>query len=111
MENNDSLYFAVGGLFYGLMQLIVLIACIILVLKQRNTATILMLIGQILSIVFSLGRYLWNFLAAQNGVDSVLQAQKIMSMIGPLPYGLFAIGLILFAMNQVKKKRLGQENV
>ncbi|MDC6363078.1 MULTISPECIES: hypothetical protein [Flavobacteriaceae] len=111
MENNDSLYFAVGGLFYGLIQLIVLIACIILVLKQRNTATILMLTGQILSIVFSLGGYLWNFLAAKNGVDSLLQANKIMSVVGPLPYGLFAIGLILFAMNQVKKKRLGQENV
>jgi hypothetical protein len=110
MDNTDSIYFAASGLLHGIIQLVVIVACIILVAKQKSSATILMLVGQILALLFSMGGYVWNFVAARDGVDSLLMANKIMALLGPLPYAIFAIGLVLYATNQVKKKHLEQES-
>lgn len=105
MEDNQYIFFALGGLMHGITHMAVIIACIILVIKQKNGATILMLIASILTLLFSLGSIVWNQIAARNGAESLVKATKIISVVGALPYILFAIGLLFFVIKHVKKQR------
>lgn len=103
MDNSQTFIYAIGSLLGVLGQIVVIIACIILISKKKNPATMLMLIASILALVVTILNFSGNIIAAQAGVDSVLTWSKIFALIGPLPYVLFAIGLILFATNHVKK--------
>ncbi len=105
MENSHALSFAIGGILSTLAQIAVIIGCIILVTKQKNGATILMLAASILSLFFAIGNFSWTLVASRYGPDSILSWSKIAALIGPLPYILFAVGLLLFAINHVKKQQ------
>ncbi len=102
MENYDA-YFMAGGALQILGKLILVLASGILFTKQRNLGTTLMLLGSLLSIVFSLGTLLLTTFSAQAGPDSVIKANALGSLLTPLPYILFAIGLFWFSLKQVKK--------
>ena len=104
MENNEALFFAAGGIFNGIAHLVVIIACIFLVLKRKSAPTILMLIAQLLSLFFYIGSFAWTSLAARQGAESLVQTSKIIAMLGPFPYILFAAGLLWFAINLAKKR-------
>ncbi|RDY61295.1 hypothetical protein [Flagellimonas nanhaiensis] len=104
METNHTFFFAAGGVLNGIAQLVVLIACIILVIKQKSGSTIMMLVAQILGIFVSVGGFTWTALSAQVDPESVLTASKTMALLGPLPHILFAIGLIWFVYSNVKKR-------
>ncbi|MDC6364992.1 MULTISPECIES: hypothetical protein [Flavobacteriaceae] len=103
MDNTHTIFYAAGGVLNGIAQLIVLIACIVLVIKQKSGATILMLIAQILGLFFSIGGFAWTGLSAQLGPESVLYASKMTAVLSPIPHILFAIGLLLFVFHKVKK--------
>ncbi|MFD2098348.1 hypothetical protein [Flagellimonas iocasae] len=102
MENYEA-YFMIGGGLNALGKLIVVLACGILLLKQRNLGTVLMFSGSVLSIILGLGFLLLSTFSAQEGPESVLNTNALGSILTPLPYILFAIGLLLFAAKQVKK--------
>ncbi|WP_298925549.1 hypothetical protein [uncultured Allomuricauda sp.] len=106
METNQYIHFIISGLLNGIAHLIVIIACIVMVVKQKNSATILMLIASILTLLFSAGSIIWNKVAAYNGTESLVQATKITSIIGVIPYILFALGLILYATKYLKKNKV-----
>lgn len=105
METNQYIHFIISGLLNGIAHLIVIIACIVMVVKQKNSATILMLIASILTLLFSAGSIIWNKIAAYNGAESLVQVTKITSIIGVVPYILFALGLILYAVKYLKKHK------
>lgn len=100
---NYEAYFMVGGVLTALGKLILVLASGILFTKQRNLGTTLMFLGSVLSIVFSLGTLLLTTFSAQAGPESVIKANALGSLLMPLPYILFAIGLLLFVIKQVKK--------
>ncbi|SHG24469.1 hypothetical protein [Flagellimonas flava] len=103
MDDSQTLIFALGSLLGTLGQLAVIIACIILVSKRKNTATILMLVGSVLGLVFTVLNLSGNILAANGGVESLMTWTKIFALLGPLPYILFGIGLLFYAISFVKK--------
>ena len=106
MDYSDSIYYALGSLLYGITNLLVIIACIVLVVKHKNIGTILMLIGSVSILLFSILNIVWTQLAARESSESLLQATRLMSIIGPLPNTLFAVGLILFVVRYLKKQRM-----
>ena len=105
---NFELYYYFSGILNTLGKIILLIACIVLYVKQRNGASIMMLVGAVLTIVFAILGFIWNLLAAQVGPESVVKINGIINIIGQLPYILFTIGLLLFCINHIKKKGRGQ---
>ncbi|WP_156102330.1 hypothetical protein [Muricauda sp. MAR_2010_75] len=106
MENYEA-YFMIGGGLTSLGKLIAVLASGILLAKQRNWSTILMFLGSVLSIIVSLGFLLLTTFSAQEGPESVVKVNALGSIITPLPYILFVIGLLLFATKQVKKQQQG----
>lgn len=102
MENIET-YFVVGGVLNVVGKLIIIAACIILVIKQKNSATILMLVGSVLSAVLSLAGIVWAAASAYKNPEAVLTANGAMSILKELPYILFALGLILYAIKYLKK--------
>ncbi len=107
METNQYIHFIISGLINGFAHLAVIAACIIIVIKQKNSASILMLVASILTLLFSVGSIIWNKIAAYNGAESLVQATKIISILGAIPYILFALGLLLFAVKHVKRLSAG----
>ena len=93
-----------GGGLNTLGKLILVLASGILLAKQRNPGTVLLFVGSVLSIVFSLGVLLLTTFSAQSGAESVLKMNALGSLLTPLPYILVGIGLLLFATKRVKKQ-------
>lgn len=103
MENIQS-YFVFGGILSGLGTLLFLIGCIVLVVKQKNTGTILMLIGAILSILLYFGNLLWSYIAAREGAEFLAKTSAIQNVVGQLPFIISSIGLLLFGVTYLKKR-------
>ncbi|MBT8184130.1 MAG: hypothetical protein KJN76_04775 [Eudoraea sp.] len=85
-------------------QLIVLIGCIVLFVKQRTLATALMLAGMLLSVVFGIMGFFMNFVAAGSSPEALLRNQGIFSTLNTLSYLLFGIGLLLLALKWSRKR-------
>ncbi|MCR9227653.1 MAG: hypothetical protein NXH90_09575 [Flavobacteriaceae bacterium] len=103
MENLQN-YYVIGGALNTLGQLIIVIASIILLIKQRNIPVFLILLGSTLSILFSVGSVFWNMVSAQDGPESLARNAGIVNIVSQLPYLLFAIGLLLYIIMFVKKQ-------
>ncbi|WP_431121638.1 hypothetical protein [Flagellimonas flava] len=103
MDDSYTLFFALGSILGTVAQLAVIIGCIVLVSKQKNAGTLLMLIGSILTLVFNILNFSGSLFAGHRGADSVLSWTKMFAVIGPLPYILFGIGLLVYAIGHVRK--------
>nr|WP_299388864.1 hypothetical protein [Allomuricauda sp.] len=103
MEDSYTFIYALGSILGTLAQLVVIVGCIVLVSKKKNPATIIMLVGSILSLLVSILNFSGTFIAAQYSTDSILTWTKFFAILWPLPYILFAIGLLWYAVNYVKK--------
>ncbi|WP_136465572.1 hypothetical protein [Flagellimonas onchidii] len=100
---NLQTYFVFGGILGGLGTLLFVIGCIVLVVKQKNTGSILMLVGAILSILLYFGNLLWSLIAAREGSEFLAKTSAIQNIVGQLPFIISAIGLLLFGIKYVKK--------
>ncbi|MBS9463128.1 hypothetical protein LV716_15060 [Flagellimonas sp. HMM57] len=105
MENSHTLFYAIGGILNALAQLVVIIGCIVLVTKQKNTGTILMLVASILSLLFLIGNFAGNMIAGHYGTDAILLFSKMTAVLTPLPYVLFAAGLLTYGVMYVNKTK------
>lgn len=103
MENLE-IYFALGAILGAIGQLLFVLGCIILVVKQKNSGTILMLVGSVLHILFSLGSYVWTLFAARQSAEAVAQSAAFQNIVGRIPFILIAIGLLLYVVAYVKKR-------
>lgn len=103
MENLETYYMA-GSAIGTIGQLMLLIACAVLIYKQRDIGTWLMLVGSLLSIIFSVGRVAWTALASIENPESYAQTMAILNIFVQFPYLLFVIGLLLFAAKHTKAR-------
>ncbi|MEX0288653.1 MAG: hypothetical protein AB3N14_06045 [Flavobacteriaceae bacterium] len=94
--------------FFG--QLIVFVACVLLLIKQRSPAALLMLVGISLSALFSVLGLLMTSLSAQESPEAVIRTQGIFSILNTLSYLLFGLGLLLLAIKTVRKRKIEQNN-
>jgi hypothetical protein len=77
----------------------------VLVIKQKNGATMLMLVSQILAFLVIILSYALPVFAARESMEALFQITKLMTILKPLPDILFAIGLLWFAIKWVKNKK------
>jgi len=108
--DNIQLHLAITAIINGLVQLIVLIATIIMLIKKRNSATVLLCIGSILNILGFVGGIIYNAMAAQYGTDAILQAQINLNYFNAFAYVIFGIGLLLLAISYVEKNTMNTVN-
>ena len=83
---------------------LVLIACIVLLIKQKSLAATLMLVGMVLTVVFSVLGLFMNYVSAQKSAEAVIRTQGIFSTLNTLSYLVFGLGLLLLAIKAVHKK-------
>ncbi len=103
MENHEVLYLT-GGLINCIFQLVLIVACAILLSKKRNLATVLMFLGSLLSLLaFGLSFFGNTIIAQQGGAEGLVQFSAIVSIVGQIPHILFAIGFLLFILQKVKE--------
>lgn len=94
----------VGGAIATLTQFTLLVFCIVLILKHKNTATILMLTGSVLHIIFSILNIVWTAVAARNGADAIVDSVYVLNVLKNIPYLLFTIGFGLFVIRDIPKQ-------
>lgn len=97
----ENLFQVASTVIYALIQLIIIAAAIILVIKKVSIATVLLLTGAILSglmqiiipIVYA------NYLGL---TDDFLSLNFLMNLISSIFYAIFGVGLLLLAINYKK---------
>ena len=109
MENYELLHI-LSGFTSTIFQLVIIVGCILLLSKSRNLATVLMLGGSVLSLLFSLFSFLGTSLMARQSAERLVEGIAIMGVLGQIPHILFAMGLLLYVIKYVKKE-LPQKNI
>ncbi len=105
MEHMDTIQwqFAIAGFINGLVHLIVLTASIIIVVKKRSVASLLLLVGSLLNSVGLVGGFVYNAWAAQKGTEAILDAQVTLTFFNAFSFFVFGLGLFLLALGFYKK--------
>ena len=86
---------------FGFIQLLIIVACIIIVTKKTNIGTIIMLIGAILSGLMDIVR---PIVYAMDFSDFML-TNNILTVLSAIFYGVFGLGLLLFAIDLSKPNK------
>ena len=105
MDSSTEILFTIGPIISSFSTLIVLVASIILFIKQRTLATWLILIGNILVCITYIGSLIINIFAGRENIDTLLLTQGISSIAQSISYLIFAIGLIVLALSEFSKKQ------
>jgi len=99
IEDNFHQYTRIA--VYALIQLIIIIAAILFVIKHTNLATILILIGAVFSGLMQIVTpIIYQYYLGDN--DIFFQLNFIISLISSVFYALFGIGLLLLALGYKK---------
>ncbi len=108
MDNIDNiqLQYALASLMNGVIHLIVLVATIVLIIKKRSMATLLLFIGSLLTSLGFIGGFIYNAIAAKDGAEALLNAQVYLNFFSVFSFFLFGIGFLLLVLNNFKKKKL-----
>ncbi|KAA5821986.1 hypothetical protein FPF71_15890 [Algibacter amylolyticus] len=101
--DNIQMQFAIAGIINGLVQLIILVASIIILVKKKSTATVFLCVGSLLNIIGFVGGYIYNAIAAQNGTEAILNAQVTLHFFNAFSIFIFGVGLLLLALNHFGK--------
>lgn len=104
MENMDSIttHFQISQAIGILIELLILITCVVIVIKKKSIGTYTLLIGAILNL-FSFFGFILISILAKNNPDNIMNMQVILSYFNNVVNIIFAIGLLLFATNDLKK--------
>ena len=93
----------IGAALFTIAQIIILIGCIIIAVKQKSKESYIMLLGIILMILVSLlGTDL--IVSYTGNPQKILDQQIKLSVLTGLANLIFGIGLILLAINSINKK-------
>ena len=90
--------------------LVVFVGCILLLLKRRSLAALLMLVGISLSALFSVLGVLMTSLSASESPEAVIKTQGTFSILNTLSYLLFGLGLLLLAIKTKGRKNSEARN-
>ena len=93
----------IGMFLSGLAQLLILIGCIIIVIKQRSLNSYILLMGIISMILVSVGGIIWPLLASKEGPEKLIEVQGTLSILSGLAYLIFSFGVLLLATNLIGK--------
>lgn len=93
----------IAQVFYFIIHVVILIASIIIISKKKSTATVLLLIGGILSILNYIIRIALNAVASFSNQFSIMDMQVIINYTNVFIFSIFGIGLLLFAINDLKR--------
>jgi len=96
-----SMYFDLSSILFFIMQLIILRACFVISQKRVSMATKLLLTGAILNVIINASRYFINEMMAFSGQDDMMLIHVALSYLSNIAYGIFAFGLIQFALNDL----------
>lgn len=102
--------FAIAGIINGLVQLIILVASIVILVKKKSIATVLLFVGTLLNIIGFVGGYIYNAIAAQNGTEAILDAQVTLHFFNAFSLLVFGVGLLLLAVNHFGKHSTDRVN-
>ena len=90
------------GLFW-IIEILILIACIILVIKDKSTPFILMLVGIIMSMLFgAMSTFVYTLQLPVFGIEQIFIVSSIVTIFQAIGYSLFGLGLFIFARNYLK---------
>ena len=90
------------GLFW-IIEILILIACIILVIKDKSTPFILMLVGIIMSMLFgAMSTLVYTLQLPVFGIEQIFIVSSIVTIFQAIGYSLFGLGLFIFAKNYLK---------
>ena len=102
MKDFEILYLT-GGVISTIFQLVIIVATGMLLFKKRSLASGLMFVGSLFSILFYGFSFLGTTLMARQGAESLVKFNGIFSIVNQIPHILFAIGLLLFVIQYLKK--------
>ncbi|WP_411031024.1 hypothetical protein [Spongiimicrobium sp. 3-5] len=103
MNENIPVLLSVGSFLHAVGQLLLLVISVILFLKQKSFASILMLLGISFSVLFGIGGFVMLTLASKTGPEAILRIQGIFSIINGISHLVFAIGVLLLILTVIKK--------
>ncbi len=107
MTDQFEFLFTISSIIYNISGLIVIVASIIIFIKIRTLSTVLMLIGSILTLLLNGTNFIVSLLSNRIGYELYLKLVQITSVISSFTYLIFSMGIILFAIHDLKKlKRL-----
>ncbi|EDM43295.1 hypothetical protein SCB49_01032 [unidentified eubacterium SCB49] len=99
----EILTFISEGVFW-IVEIIILIACIILVVKHKNTSFKMMLAGIVLSMLLAtIKTIIFALPIFDTDIEQRLFTNGILSILQAIGYSLFGLGLIIYALNYNKK--------
>lgn len=97
----------VGSAITGLAYLLLLVGTVIVFVKRKDLGSGLLLAGSLASFICYIISYLGIIWASGAGVDTLLKAQGILSVISGLAYLIFAMGMVVLGL-QLRKNLTGQ---
>ena len=104
MENFEFFYLT-SGVISTILQLVVIVATGMLFFKKRNMASGLMFFGSLFTVLFYGFSLFGNTLMAYDGTESVVKFNAIFGIVSQIPRVLFALGLLFFVIQYLKKER------
>jgi hypothetical protein len=99
-----EIIYMVGGAIATLAKFALLVLCIVLILKLKSNATILMLTGSVFHIIFPILNIIWTALAARNGADAIVDSVYLLNIFKNIPHVLFTIGFGVFVVRDIPKQ-------
>lgn len=102
MENVEWFY-ALAGALGGLAQVILIVASILLVYKNRHTGTVLMLMGSILMLLNSVGSVIFPIIFSSQGPEFLVKSLGVRQIAGQFPFLIYVLGALIYAI-QLRKK-------
>lgn len=97
--------FAIAGIINGLVHVIIVLATIIIAVKKRSIASIILLVGSLLMSFGFAGGFIYNAIAARNGTEALLNAQVTLTFFNAFAFFVFGLGLLLLSINSLKKHK------
>ena len=105
----DNSYIALYGIGYGialLAQLLVLTTCIILLIKQRSLAALLMFLGSLITLLLGAISAISNvILTRASNPEMIVKYQWITYILREIGFLVFAIGLLMLILRYLKQLR------
>lgn len=95
MEESEMIISRMAPFVFGFIQFIIIIACVILVSKKSSIGSLIMLVSSILSGLMDIVRpIVYSF-----DIDNFMLVNNIFTVLSAMFYGLFSIGIIIFALS------------
>ena len=105
MFESSELLFTISWIFHYIALVLVTIASIVIFTKKRTLGTTILLIGAILSVITIIVSFGVNLSGKNQEFETIMKAEGYIAILSSISYGLFCLGLFLFATTDYKKEK------